>query len=149
MKCFSLYSLGNERNLQRLWIREAIWSKLCFRKMNLGACGEGWGLGDLEGKLARKLLHISKEEIEEAHSWGIEFPMQGRNENAKDSVKVEEIACEHFKLLADPISEASLQTSSAWKKRGKYGLIDISLFYCLVITFKNICFHNVGFFLFC
>ena len=43
----------------------------------------------MEGKLARKLLHISKEEIKEAHSWGIEFPMQGKSENAKDSVKVE------------------------------------------------------------
>ena len=55
-------------------------------------------------------------------------------------MKVEEIACENFKPLADHISEASLQTSSAWKKQGKYGLIDISLFYCLVITFKNFTF---------
>lgn len=55
--------------------------------------------GDLSGKLASKLLHISKEEITEAHSRGIECPVQGRNENAKDSVKVEEIACEHFKPL--------------------------------------------------
>ena len=103
----------------------------------------------MEGKLASKLLHISKEEITEARSRGVECPMQGRNENAKDSVKVEEIDCEHFKPLADHISEASLQTSSAWKKQGKYGLIDIPFFYCLVITFKNIYFHNVGFFLFC
>ena len=55
--------------------------------MNLGAWGEGLDPGESERKSVRKLLHLRKEELTEAHSRGKEFPMQGRrSENARDLI---------------------------------------------------------------
>lgn len=41
MKQFGLSSLGDGKNHQRLWFREAVRSELCFRKINWGTWREG------------------------------------------------------------------------------------------------------------
>lgn len=69
-------SLGSGRNDQRLRIREAVWSELCFRKINLGTQREGLEQGDCWEERKQGCSCIWEEAVR-AHTWVIEIPAQG------------------------------------------------------------------------
>lgn len=81
MNYFSLSSLGVGGTTEAfLWVT-SVWWELCLRKVNLGSRGRIRAGAMLEGKTARKLLHLSKEELRTAHSTAIGIPVQGRTKN--------------------------------------------------------------------